>query len=61
MARGGTGKFFAYAEIPAYFNKTVEVSFYCEDSDPNTLQKFETSRYMLVRSPVQASGGGGAF
>jgi hypothetical protein len=61
MVRGGTGKFVAYAEIPAYFNKTVEVSFYCEDSDPNTLQKFETSRYMLVRSPIQASGGGGAF
>jgi hypothetical protein len=61
MVRSGTGKFAAYAEIPAYFNKTVEVSFYCEDSDPNTLQKFETSRYMLVRSPIQASGGGGAF
>ena len=61
MVRGGTGKFAAYAEIPAYFNKTVEVNFYCEDSDPNTLQKFETSRYMLVRSPIQASGGGGAF
>jgi peptidoglycan hydrolase CwlO-like protein len=61
MVRAGTGKFVAYAEIPAYFNKTVEVSFYAEDSDPNAVQKFETSRYMLVRSPVQASFGGGAF
>jgi len=62
MARKGTGRFEAFAEIAAYFNKTVEVQFLCFDSDPvATQQTFTSSRFMLVRSPIQSSFGGGAF
>jgi hypothetical protein len=62
MARKGTGRFEAFAEITAYFNKAVEVQFLCYDSDPVAPQQtFTSSRYMVVRSPVQASFGGGAF
>ena len=62
MARVDTGFFEAYAELPAYFNKTVEFQFLCFDSDPvNSSQQFFATRHMLVRSPVQASSGGGAF
>ena len=62
MVRKGTGRFEAWAEITAYFNKAVEVSFVCFDSDPVAPQQtFTSSRYMVVRSPVQASFGGGAF
>lgn len=68
MKRISQGYFEAYAEIPAYFNKTVEISFLCKDSDPGVdasgaavQQTFLTNRYMLVRSPVSASVGGGAF
>lgn len=62
MARKGTGRFEAFAEITAYFNKTVEVQFLCFDSDPvATQQTFTSNRFMLVRSPIQGSFGGGAF
>lgn len=62
MARKGTGRFEAFAEIDAYFNKTVEVQFLCFDSDPVAVkQTFTASRFMLVRSPIQGSFGGGAF
>ena len=62
MKRVSSGYFEAYAVIPAYFSKTVEIQFFCKDSDPvATQQTFITSRYLLVRSPVSASGGGGAF
>jgi hypothetical protein len=34
----------------------------CFDSDPiATTQTFTTTRFMTVRSPIQSSGGGGAF
>jgi hypothetical protein len=62
MARKGVGRFEAFAEISAYFNKTVEVQFLCFDSDPVAAQQtFTSSRFMLVRSPIQGSFGGGAF
>ena len=62
MSRTGTGQFEAWAEIGAYYNRTVEVQFMCFDSDPiATTQTFTTTRFMTVRSPIQSSGGGGAF
>jgi hypothetical protein len=62
MKRVSSGYFEAYAVITAYFSKTVEIQFFCKDSDPVAAQQtFITSRYLLVRSPVSASGGGGAF
>jgi hypothetical protein len=62
MSRIGTGFFEAYAELPAYFNKTVEFQFLCFDSDPVAAsQQFFATRHMLVRSPIQAGFGGGAF
>jgi peptidoglycan hydrolase CwlO-like protein len=62
MSRTGTGQFEAWAEITAYYNRTVEVQFMCFDSDPLAVkQTFTTSRFMTVRSPIQASFGGGAF
>lgn len=62
MSRTGTGQFEAWAEIEAYYNRTVEVQFMCFDSDPLAVkQTFTTSRFMTVRSPIQASFGGGAF
>jgi hypothetical protein len=62
MNRQGTGRFEAWAEIPAYFNKSVQVSFLCFDSDPlATQQTFTSERFMVVRSPIQSSAGGGAF
>jgi len=62
MARVDTGLFEAYAELPAYFNKTVEFQFLCFDSDPVAAsQQFFATRHMLVRSPIQAGFGGGAF
>lgn len=62
MARKGTGRFEAFAEIPAYFNKSVEVQFICFDSDPVSAQQtFTSNRFMVVRSPIQATFAGGAF
>ncbi len=56
-----TGRFEAYVELPAYFNYPVEVQFMCFDSDPQAQQTFTTSRYMVVRSQIQATFAGGAF
>lgn len=63
MSRQGAGRFEAWAELPAYFNKSVQVQFLCFDSDPvSSQQTFTSERFMVVRSPIQASaGGGGAF
>ena len=62
MTRKGTGRFEAFAELPAYFNKSVEVQFLCYDSDPVAAQQtFTSSRFMVVRSPIQATFAGGAF
>ena len=62
MNRTSQGQFEAWAEIPAYFNKSVQVQFLCFDSDPLAAQQtFSTTRFMVVRSPIQASFGGGAF
>lgn len=60
---GPAGRFEAFAELPAYLNKSVQVQFLCFDSDPVASQQtFTTERIMVVRSPIQASAnGGGAF
>lgn len=63
MKRIAQGRFEAYIELPAYYAQSVEVSFQCKDSDPLAVaQTFISNRYMVVRSPLAASsGGGGAF
>jgi hypothetical protein len=61
MKRDGVGAFSAFIELTAYYAQSVEVSFLCLDSDPQATQTFTTNRYMVVRSPIQAGFGGGAF
>jgi hypothetical protein len=62
MKRDAVGAFSAFIELGAYYAQSVEVAFYCQDSDPQATQFFTSNRYMVVRSPIQASVfGGGAF
>lgn len=61
MKRDAVGAFSAFIELGAYYAQSVEVSFYCTDSDPQATQTFTSNRYMVVRSPIQAGVGGGAF
>jgi hypothetical protein len=61
MKRDAVGAFSAFIELGAYYAQSVEVAFQCKDSDPQATQTFTSSRYMVVRSPIQAGVGGGAF
>lgn len=61
MKRDAVGAFSAFIELGAYYAQSVEVAFQCKDSDPLATQTFTSSRYMVVRSPIQAGVGGGAF
>lgn len=60
MKRVSQGQFEAWVNIAANFNRGLDIQFLVFDSDPGSQQMFTSSRFMVVRSPA-AAGGGGAF